>query len=382
MKRLGLSFLLFVVFASAVSAGPAEDKALTDAIMASDTDAALAAINAGANPAATDEKGASALFRAVQKKLNPVVVALMEKGANPNVQWADYIGATPLMMAVQVKDLNLAQTLLEYDADVNVADKNGDPAINWAAYYGYADFVELFLVHEADTSLRGHGNALEIAMRRGHQTLVKMLNTSHDMPSPDAAFMVEAIEAGDDEGVEEALLLGVPADTLDFTDRPVLALAARLGHGAIVERLLAAGAPVDQADAIGFTPLMEAARDGQLETASMLLEAGADANHRSEATALHLTPMHMAALSGKPEMVHLLAEAGAEIDPLGREKATPLSWALGEGKVEASMALLDLGADPNIKSDYGYTPADIARNMKNEALLAKMKLAEHAEHKE
>ncbi len=379
MKRLGLFLLLFVVFSTATSAGPADDKALIDAIMASDTDAALAALDAGANPGATDDKGASALFRAVHKELRPVTEALLEKGADPNVQWDGYMGATPLMLAVQVRNLGLAEVLLEYDADVNVADKNGDPAINWAAYYGYDDFVELFLLNGADTSLRGHGNALEIAMRRGHQTLVKMLNTSRDMPSPDAAFMVEAIEAGDDEGVEEALLLGVAVDTLDFTDRPVLALAARLGHGAIVERLLAAGAPVDQVDAIGFTPLMEAVRDGQLETASMLLEAGADANHRSEATALYLTPMHMAGLSGKPAMVQLLAEAGAKVDPLGRENATPLSWALSEGKIDAAMALLDLGADPTIKSSYGYTPADMAKNMKNEALLAKMKLAEHQE---
>lgn len=379
MKRLGLSFLLITFFATAASADAAADKALMDAIMASDADAALAAIDAGANPASADDKGASALFRAVHKKLKPVAEALLEKGADPNVQWDDYMGATPLMLAVQVQDLGIAGTLLEYDADLNVADKNGDPAINWAAYYGYDDFVELFLVHDADTTLTGHGNALEIAMRRGHQALVKMLNTSHDMPSPDAAFMVEAIEAGDDESVAEALMLGVPADTLDFTDRPVLALAARLGHSAIVERLLAAGAPVDQLDAIGFTPLMEAARDGQMETASMLLEAGADPNHRSESTALYLTPMHMAGLSGKPEMVHLLGEAGAAVDPLGRENATPLSWALGEGKVDAAMALLDLGADPNIKSNYGYTPADIAKGMKNEALLKKMKLAKHKE---
>ncbi len=47
MKRLGLSVLLFVVLATAASAGPAEDKALVGAIMASDTDAALAALDAG-----------------------------------------------------------------------------------------------------------------------------------------------------------------------------------------------------------------------------------------------------------------------------------------------------------------------------------------------
>ncbi|WP_286828954.1 MULTISPECIES: ankyrin repeat domain-containing protein [Kordiimonas] len=379
MKRLGLSFLLLAFFTTAASADAATDKALMDAVMAGDSEAALTALDAGANPATTDDKGASALFRAVQKKLGPVVETLLEKGADPNVQWDDYMGATPLMLAVQVQDMGLAGTLLEYGADVNVADNNGDPAINWAAYYGYEDFVELFLMHDADTSLTGHGNALEIAMRRGHQGLVKMLNTSHDMPSPDAAFMVEAIEAGDDAGVAEALMLSVPADTLDFTDRPVLALAARLGHGVIVERLLAAGAPVDQPDAIGFTPLMEAVRDGQLETATLLLEAGADANHRSEATALHLTPMHMAGLSGKPEMVHLLAEAGADVDPLGRENATPLAWALSEGKIETSLALLDLGADPMIKSSYGYTPADMAKGMGNKALLEKMGLSENQE---
>ena len=151
-------------------------------------------------------------------------------------------------------------------------------------------------------------------------------------------------------------------------------MAARTGNVDLVRRLFQAGARVDAADEIGFTPVMEAARDGHIEVVRYLLAEGADPNHRSEASALFLAPMHMAGLSGSAEMVQLLADAGAEVDPKGREDGTPLMWALGEGKMEVAMRLLDLGADFNHKNSYGFSAADFARQMESAELLNKMGL--------
>ena len=111
-----------------------------------------------------------------------------------------------------------------------------------------------------------------------------------------------------------------------------------------------------------------------MDVVKFLLETGANPNHRSEASALYLAPMHMAGLSGNPDMVQILADAGADIDPKGREDGTPLLWALGEGKMEAVMRLIDLGADYNHKNSYGFSAADFARQMNNAELLQKMGL--------
>ena len=117
---------------------------------------------------------------------------------------------------------------------------------------------------------------------------------------------------------------------------------------------------------------MEAVRDNKIEVARYLISLDADVNRRSYANALYLTPMHMAGLSGNPDMVQLLADAGADIDPKGRENGTPLLWTLGEGKMDAVMKLLELGADPHHKNSYGFSAADFARQMENADLLKKM----------
>ena len=378
MRIFAVASLLLACLSVGLKAnGQSADEALLSAVESADLPAVKASLDAGASASAATDQGASALFIAVQKKAPDIVQLLLDRGADVNAANAANIGATPLMWAIGTRDATIVNALLEADADVNIADVNGDPAINWAAYYGYSDMAALLLQRGADVSLTGHGNAREIAMRRGHQDLVKLL-ISHggsQVPSPDVALMVEAIAAADTDGVREALSLGVSPDAVDFTGRPILAMAARASETAVVEQLVMAGAQIDLVDEIGFTALMEAARDGRFDTAALLLEAGADPNHRAGENALNLTPMHMAALSGDPAIVTLLAEAGAAIDPLGRKKATPLSWCLGEGKIEAALTLLDLGADPFIKSEYGYTPADIVESMDHEALKQKVAAA-------
>lgn len=371
------TILMLLSLALPCAASPDDD--LLAAITAADAQATNAALEKGANANLDDGKGATALFLAVQQKSPVIVTALLGAGADPDIKNESYIGATPLMMAVQVKSLSIARLLLENDADVNVIDANGDPAINWAAYYGYTEFVELFVRHKADISLTGHGNALEIAMRRGHQDIVSMLTDrkAAGIPNPDIALMMEAIQAGDTAGVVEALGFGVSPDSLDFSGRPILAMAARKGDAEIVRRLILAGATVDAEDQIGFTPLFEAAREGNTSAVRLLLEAGANPNHKSKATALMLTPMHMASLSDNAETVNLLASKGANINATGRDNGTPLLWAMGERKIASSLALLDLGADTTIKSNYGFGAADLAKNLGNTKILARLGLGEN-----
>lgn len=350
--------------------------ALFAAIEDKNADAVAVVLDAGADANAVNEAGTSALFAAVQKQSLEMCRLLVARGADINFAHEQSIGATPLMMAVAYNSDEIVTLFIEKGADVDLADTNGDPAINWAAYYGYTGVAEQLLQAGASTQLVGHGNPREIAMRRGHQPFVDLMvrHAGFALPDPETALLLTAIEKADTARLEEALALGVSANSTDLSGRPVLEAAARSGNLAIVERLVMAGAEVDAVDEIGFTALMEAARDGKVDVARFLLEMGANPNHRSGENALFLAPMHMAGLSGMPEMVQLLADAGAEVDPLGRENGTPLMWALGEGKVDASHALLKNGADAMLKNSYGFSAADIARQMGDEALLEAMGL--------
>lgn len=374
MRLIHTFAISIILFAAPVLAQ--DNAALFKAVTDKDAQAALAAIEAGSDPNAISNAGASPLFEAMRAQAPEVARVLIAKGANVNFVNEQNIGATPLMMASAYNNVELVNLLIANDADVNIADSNGDPAINWAAYYGYTSIAELLLQADANTEQVGHGNPRQIAMRRGHQDFVGLMARLADvpLPSPNTALLIDAITAENMEAVDDALAIGASANATDFTGRPILGLAARTGNAALVKRLVSAGADVDAVDEIGFTPLMEATRDGKVDVVRYLLEKGANPNHRSKASALYLAPMHMAGLSGNPDMVQILADAGADIDPKGREDGTPLLWTLGEGKMEAVMKLIDLGADYNHKNSYGFSAADFARQMNNAELLQKMGL--------
>ena len=366
--------LLISLFFLTTAVSAQDKSALFQAIENNDAEAVQTALVAGTDANAVNEAGGSALFEAVRKQSIDMVRLLVVGGADVNFVNEQNIGATPLMMAVAYNEMAIVNLLLENGADVNLPDTNGDPAINWAAYYGYTEVADRLLQSGADTEQVGHGNPREIAMRRGHQDFVNLMARVADigLPSPDTALLIEGVASENMDAIEDALALGASPNATDFTGRPVLGLAARTGNVDVVTRLIEAGANPDAIDEIGFSPLMEAVRDGKIEVARYLLSHDVDVNRRSNANALYLTPMHMAGLSGNPDMVQLLSDAGAGIDPKGREDGTPLMWTLGEGKIEATMKLLELGADPHHKNSYGFSAADFARQMENKELLQKM----------
>jgi ankyrin repeat protein len=113
---------------------------------------------------------------------------------------------------------------------------------------------------------------------------------------------------------------------------------------------------------------MEAAREGHDEVVDLLVQEGADVNHKSYANSLQLSPLHMAAASGNLRSLDLLVAAGANLNAVGSKNDSALFWSLSEGKPEAALKLINLGADPYIQSDYGMSAADIILQGNNETL--------------
>jgi ankyrin repeat protein len=299
------------------------------------------------------------LFALINENDVAGVVAALEQGADPDQRQTAGLEATPLMWATGGADPAILAALIEAGADVNAVDTMGDPAINWASYYGNIEAIALLLGAGADTSLTGHGNAQEILMRRGHQDALRfLLNFEERLPnrSETEVEIVEALIAD----LPPAVASVDVSDYRDFAGRPALQAAARANAVNAIRWLVGQGEDVDAVDAIGFSALFEAARDGQSGAVNVLLELGADASLQAHENALSLTALHMAATGDHADIVAAIIAAGADVDAQGTMGGTALMWAVFEGSRDAARALLESGADPGIASNDGSTFVSIA----------------------
>jgi len=115
----------------------------------------------------------------------------------------------------------------------------------------------------------------------------------------------------------------------------------------------------------GFQPLGLACYFDHLELAEYLVKAGAPINSPSR-NELKAAPIQSAVAAGHERIVQLLLQLGA--DPNVREQGgyTPLHAAAQNGNVEMIRTLIYGGADLNIKSNDGKSPIDLAMDADDE----------------
>jgi rhodanese-related sulfurtransferase len=106
----------------------------------------------------------------------------------------------------------------------------------------------------------------------------------------------------------------------------------------------------------GNTPLMHAAWRGATEMVNALLAAGVtlDAVNHDGNNALWL-----ACVNGEPTLIRKLVAAGVPLDHANLVGATVLMYAASSGKHRVLATLLELGANPHLKSQDDYTALDM-----------------------
>ena len=161
----------------------------------------------------------------------------------------------------------------------------------------------------------------------------------------------EAAELGDLERVKGCLAKDPKQiDLVDTKGQTVLARAARSGKQEVVEFLLDMGAPEDiyGATIVGHVDKVAAflKQDKKLVNAR---DSGGKA------------PLHWAALYGQKKVMELLLAEKADVNLLDGDGFTPLHWATTFDKKDAVELLLANKADTNIKVEkYGWTPLRLA----------------------
>ena len=263
--------------------------------------------------AAPSVMAANSVVEAVKSGDLEAVRALVKQRVNVNTPEAD--GMTALHWAVRAHDAAAAQLLIRSGANVKAANRYGITPLSLAATNGDAEMTDLLLKAGAD---------------------------------PNVAL-------GDGE--------------------TIMMTAARTGNPAVIKMLLARGAVVDAKETqLGQTALMWAASENHAGAVKVLAEAGADVNMRSAtlnfppfkwgvvgmvSTVLpkgSWTPLMYAARQNSIDAGRALVAAGADINAADPDGTSALTIAILNAHYDMAIALLDLGADPNLVDLTGTGP--------------------------
>ncbi|EPS39416.1 hypothetical protein H072_6795 [Dactylellina haptotyla CBS 200.50] len=250
-----------------------------------------------------DTLGRKLLFSAVHKGHGDVVKMLLEVG-EVNADAKKENGDTPLLVAIQSDNVEIAQILLENGANVEAKGADDNAPLFVAISRSDEAMIRLLLDKSVDieSKTRGDRTPLLIAAMQGNEAIFRLL-------------------------VEK----GVNMESKDNEGRGALSYAAMQGNET------ASGLP----------------RQGNEAMVRLLVEKGADMESRSNegCTALSYATKH-----GNEAIVRLLVEKGADMESRSNEGRTPLPFAAeGVSNSQPVELLVSRGADIRSRSNDGHS---------------------------
>ena len=282
----------------------------------------------------TAPDGTTALHDAVRQGDLKAVETLIKRGADVNA--TTRYGITPIGLAALGGHVAILRTLIDAGAKADTATPGGETALMTAARTGNVEAVTLLLDRGANVNAKDvvrAQTALMWAVTENHPAIVKLLVT---------------------RGAEVNARTNVTKPKGEYT--PARAGGAA-GNGIIRQRAL------PTADG-GMTPLLFAVRDGNVEMTRLLLELGANIEQPS---GNHTSPLLIALLNGQVGIATELLARGAnpnaaddyhraalfaaiDLRNFNHEKY-PFLYSDGRDPLDLIKALLQKGADPNLRTD-------------------------------
>lgn len=305
---------------------------------------------------------------------------LLLAGASPN-HTTTFLGDAPILcMFAHEGVIPMVSLLLEFGADVELANSQGSTALALASSKGHCDAVRQLIAAGASP---GHSDtsgrcALVHAARAGHLNVVGYLlacdwiatslitgeeteEKDNEVTLAEAAqqSLIAAAAHGHTEVVEYLLDMSeVNVDASDtLTGETALTIAACNGSATVISTLLGRGANASVPNRREFAPLLVAAREGHWAVAERLLQGRAPLEQCDPSGR---TALSLAASEGHVGLIELLLDRGASIDRQDKDGLTALCWSCVRGRVQAAQCLLDRGADISHTDKTGRTPLDLA----------------------
>ncbi|VUC25403.1 unnamed protein product [Clonostachys rosea] len=274
------------------------------------------------------------LFAAIKQNYGTTAALLGVARGSPDYQVVKRMEAdlhdTPLCLACQTGDVDMARLLLNSRADINEPNKQ-DNSPFWVALKGGHDRLSAFLIERgADVDGKFHltNMYLGLASSKGYDATAK--------------FLLEK---------------GAAVDSIAWSSQTPLLEASQNGHEDIVRLLVENGADVHACDPSGRSPLLKASSKGYTDIVSFLVQKGARVN---DTDASKYAPLHLASRKNSRTTVSILIDNGANIDVSGPRGTVPLMEAIRWRQGRILRFLVERGADLTVTDQKGRTPLAVA----------------------
>ncbi len=313
--------------------------------------------------------GRTLLHRATEKGNTRMVVAMIRAGADANERTSS--GATPLLIAISLKQAATAEALLQFpevrrgvNEYTNQTDRQERNAFQLALARGLTGIVETMLDFGANVNAPDAEGVtpLRYAILQGNLPLVKMLVDhgadagkalgGRTMPVILAAGSLEIADGAARAKIVEFLISrgADPGVVQPGTGMSPLSLAIMVSNGEqTVAELLKYPFNMDTHDSEGFTPIYYTLQKNTNALLQMMIGAGADVNARQLVDGR--TPLIQAVHDGNAEAVKLLLEACANPRLYDSHNKSALSYARAR-KNPGMVTLLENALGPKAKPGF------------------------------
>ena len=358
-----------------------------------DLELVQALLDHGASANAENNRGQSALDRALESKhfsddefSVSATEVLLERGADVNTRDKDQ--KTLLHLASSRRDSWVVLLLLNHGADLNAKDNKGKSPLHRAVERKFYldencfDVAQLLVEHGAYVNVRhkDHEALLHWASsRRNLQSLEALHDRGADVNAENnrGQALFDGVFKGGYNPEEfiiarDLLDRGADVNARDKDHDTPLLLASHSLYPKSVQVLLDHGADIHARGNRGQTPLHLVIKSGYYSDefgfgiAQLLLERGMDVNVQDKDLE---TPLHLASYHLRLKLVRLLFDHGANINAENSRGRTPLHRVLedeyysDEGGFGIVQLLVELGADVNIRDKDQQTPLHLASRL-------------------